>query len=100
MSARTGTLQKRQRDAIERLAKRNGCAIIGEFSDETVSGEEDIASRPGFSALLDALEANGTHVVIVEDASGRAGRPMPMRPIGRGHGPRTAHWDGQAALSR
>ena len=73
--------QKRQRDAIARFAKRNGFTIIGEFSDEAVSGEEDIASRPGFSALLDALEANGTHVVIVEDAS-RFARKVLVQELG------------------
>lgn len=73
--------QKRQRDAIERFAKRNGFVIIGEFSDEAVSGEEDIASRPGFSALLDALEANGTQIVIVEDAS-RFARKVLVQELG------------------
>jgi hypothetical protein len=38
--------QKRQLAAIERFAKRHGFILIGTFSDDAVSGEDDIASRP------------------------------------------------------
>jgi DNA invertase Pin-like site-specific DNA recombinase len=73
--------QRRQLDAIERFAKRHGFTIIGTFTDDAVSGEDDIASRPGFSAMLDALEANGTRTVIVEDAS-RFARKMLVQELG------------------
>ena len=73
--------QKRQRDAIERFAKRNGFTIVDTFYDDAVSGEDDIASRPGFSAMLDALEANGTRTVIVEDAS-RFARKVLVQELG------------------
>ena len=73
--------QKRQLAAIERFAKRHGFTIAGTFSDDAVSGEDDIASRPGFSAMLDALEANGTRTVIVEDAS-RFARKVLVQELG------------------
>jgi Resolvase, N terminal domain len=38
-------------------------------SDPGVSGADPIEVRPGFSALLDRIEGNGVHTVIVEDAS-------------------------------
>ena len=60
---------KRPLAAIEAFAKRRGFVIEGVYSDDAVSGEDDIASRPGFSSMLDALENNGVKTVIVEDAS-------------------------------
>ena len=60
---------KRQREAIARFAKSAGIAIVAEFSDLAVSGADAIETRPGFSALLDMIETNGVHTVIVEDAS-------------------------------
>src|SRR6476661_5544762 len=43
--------------------------IVEEFYDADVSGADPIESRPGFSALLDRIEANGVRTVVVEDAS-------------------------------
>jgi DNA invertase Pin-like site-specific DNA recombinase len=40
-----------------------------EFYDPGVSGKDPIESRPGFAALLDALDADGVRTVLVEDAS-------------------------------
>ncbi len=73
--------RKRQLAAIDRFAKHHGFTIIGTFCDDAVSGEDDIASRPGFSAMLDALEANGTRTVIVEDAS-RFARKVLVQELG------------------
>jgi len=73
--------QKRQLAAIEGFAQRRGFTIVGTFTDDAVSGEDDIASRPGFSAMLDALEANGTRTVIVEDAS-RFARKVVVQEVG------------------
>lgn len=73
--------QKRQIEAIERFAQRHGFTVVGTFSDDAVSGEDDIAARPGFSAMLDALEANGTRTVIVEDAS-RFARKVLVQELG------------------
>jgi DNA invertase Pin-like site-specific DNA recombinase len=61
--------EKRQRDAITAYAKRGGYAIVDWFSDASISGEDDIGDRPGFSAMLDRIEADGACTVIVEDAS-------------------------------
>ncbi|WP_354085073.1 recombinase family protein [Bradyrhizobium sp. S3.3.6] len=60
---------KRQRAAIEALAKRADLEITEEFYDQDVSGADPIESRPGFSALLDRIESNGVRTVVVEDAS-------------------------------
>jgi len=48
---------KRQRDAITAFAKRAGYEIVDWFSDAAISGEDDIGDRPGFSAMLDRIEA-------------------------------------------
>lgn len=60
---------KRQRAAIEAFATRADLEITEEFYDQDVSGTDPIESRPGFSALLDKIEANGVRTVVVEDAS-------------------------------
>lgn len=60
---------KRQRAAIAAFAKRADLEITEEFYDQDVSGADPIESRPGFSALLDRIEANGVRTVVVEDAS-------------------------------
>jgi DNA invertase Pin-like site-specific DNA recombinase len=39
------------------------------FYDAAVTGYDDLADRPGFSAMLDRIEGNGVRVVLVEDAS-------------------------------
>src|SRR6516225_6563217 len=72
---------KRQLAAIEAFAKRHGFTIEGVYADDAVSGEDDIASRPGFSSMLDALESNGVKTVIVEDAS-RFARKVIVQELG------------------
>jgi DNA invertase Pin-like site-specific DNA recombinase len=72
---------KRQRVAIEGFAKRAGFALVDEFSDPGVSGADPIEVRPGFSALLDRIEGNGVHTVIVEDAS-RFARELVTQELG------------------
>jgi len=57
---------ERQREAIRRFGQRSGFDLIGEYRDEGVSGTKELASRPGLAALLDHLESDGVHVVIVE----------------------------------
>src|SRR5262249_53635048 len=89
---------KRQRAAIDGFAKRAGFAVVGEFSDPGVSGADPIETRPGFSALLDRIEANGVRTVIVEDAS-RFARELVTQELGiialikRGVRVLTAHGD-------
>jgi DNA invertase Pin-like site-specific DNA recombinase len=73
--------ERRQRAAIEGFAKRAGFDVIGEFSDPGVSGADPIETRPGFSSLLDRIEANGVRTVIVEDAS-RFARELVTQELG------------------
>jgi DNA invertase Pin-like site-specific DNA recombinase len=73
--------EPRQRRAIEGFAKRNGFALVAEFSDKAVKGTDPIEARPGFSALLDRIEGNGVRVVIVEDAS-RLARSLITQELG------------------
>ena len=61
--------EKRQRAAIASFADRAGFEVVAEFSDTAVNGDDDLVDRPGLSALLDRIEANGVRVVLVEDAS-------------------------------
>jgi DNA invertase Pin-like site-specific DNA recombinase len=72
---------KRQRAAIEGFVKRTGFALVGEFNDAAVSGVDPIDARPGFSALLDRIEANGVRTVIIEDAS-RLARQLVTQELG------------------
>src|SRR5262245_65810604 len=74
--------EKRQRAAIEAFAKRTGADVVAWFFDPAVSGADPIETRPGFSALLDRLEANGGHTVLVEDAS-RFARALVTQELGR-----------------
>jgi DNA invertase Pin-like site-specific DNA recombinase len=57
---------KRQRAAIEGYARAAGYAIVGEYYDIAVSGADPVGGRPGFSAMLEALLANGARAIIVE----------------------------------
>jgi DNA invertase Pin-like site-specific DNA recombinase len=73
--------EKRQRASIEAFAKRTNVDVIAWFFDPAVSGADPIETRPGFSALLDRLETNGVHTVIVEDAS-RFARDLVTQELG------------------
>ena len=73
--------EKRQRAAIEAFANRAGTDVVAWFYDPAVSGADPIETRPGFSALLDRLEANGVHTVLVEDAS-RFARDLVTQELG------------------
>ena len=58
----------RQREAISKFAKTNRYEIVGEFRDEGISGTSDLEHRPGLTALLERLESNGVHTILVERA--------------------------------
>jgi DNA invertase Pin-like site-specific DNA recombinase len=73
--------ERRQRSAIEAYAKRAGMTIVDWFYDAAVSGADPIETRPGFSALLDRVEANGVRVVLVEDAT-RFARDLVAQELG------------------
>jgi DNA invertase Pin-like site-specific DNA recombinase len=72
---------RRQLQAIEAYAKRAGIALVGTFNDEAVKGSDPIDTRPGFAAMLEALEANGTKTVIVETAN-RFARDLMVQEVG------------------
>jgi DNA invertase Pin-like site-specific DNA recombinase len=73
--------ERRQRAAITGFAKHAGFVLVGEFTDPGVSGADPIEARPGFSALLDRIEANGVRTVLVEDAS-RFARELVTQELG------------------
>jgi DNA invertase Pin-like site-specific DNA recombinase len=73
--------ETRQRTAIEAFARRAGFAIVATFYDAAVSGEDQLETRPGFSALLDRIEGNGVRTVIVEDAT-RFARDLIIQELG------------------
>lgn len=64
-----GDSRHRQTEAIMRRATADSFEVKATFADVGVSGAIPAAERPAFAAMLDALEANGTRTVIVEDAS-------------------------------
>jgi DNA invertase Pin-like site-specific DNA recombinase len=72
---------KRQREAIAAFAKRAGFEIVAEFYDAAVAGTDAIEIRPGFSSLLDRIEANGVRTVVIEDAS-RFARDLVTQELG------------------
>jgi DNA invertase Pin-like site-specific DNA recombinase len=72
---------ERQRAAIETYAKRAGIEVIGSYYDEAVKGSDPIETRPGFAAMLEALETNGTRTIIVETAN-RFARDLMVQEVG------------------
>jgi DNA invertase Pin-like site-specific DNA recombinase len=61
--------QTRQLTAIDAYAKRAGVEIVGTYADEAVKGSDPIDTRPGFAAMLEAIQGNGARTIIVETAS-------------------------------
>ena len=60
---------KRQREAVERFAKRNGYQVMETFYDAAVSGADRIDQRTGFTDLLAYIRGNGAKTILVENAS-------------------------------
>ena len=58
----------RQRRAVQEYTKAHRLELIDEFRDEGVSGAKETFERPGLTALLDRILANGVKVVLVEKA--------------------------------
>jgi DNA invertase Pin-like site-specific DNA recombinase len=58
----------RQRDTVNRYAKRHHVEIVREFRDEGVSGTKDAFDRDGLTDLLIALKSNGVRLVLTERA--------------------------------
>lgn len=72
---------QRQLQAIEVYAKRAGIVLAGTYYDEAVKGSDPIDTRPGFAAMMEALEANGTKTIIVETAN-RFARDLMVQEVG------------------
>jgi DNA invertase Pin-like site-specific DNA recombinase len=72
---------RRQLAAIQAYAKRAGIELVGTFNDEAVKGTDPIDTRPGFAAMLEALESNGTKTIIVETAN-RFARDLMVQEVG------------------
>jgi len=58
----------RQRETVQKYAKRNQIEIVTEFRDEGVSGTKDAFDRDGLTDLLVAIKSNGVRTVLVERA--------------------------------
>jgi DNA invertase Pin-like site-specific DNA recombinase len=56
----------RQLAAVRSYAKSNSIRITKVFREEGVSGTKDMANRPAFSEMLEALHSNGVRLVLVE----------------------------------
>jgi DNA invertase Pin-like site-specific DNA recombinase len=60
--------EKRQRAAITAFAKANGYEIAEDdfYYDAAVSGVDQVAERPGFSAMLNRIASNGVRTILIE----------------------------------
>jgi len=58
----------RQRAKVAEYAKQAGVELVGEYTDEGVSGKRELEDRPGLSDLFVRLRSNGVRLVIVERA--------------------------------
>ncbi len=61
--------RKRQEDAVQAYAARQGVQIVGSYYDAAVKGSDDLMDRPGFSALLEYISGNGARTILVETAN-------------------------------
>ena len=57
---------KRQELAIRQYAKANDIRIVQVFREAGISGTKELEDRPALMALMAALHANGTKLVLVE----------------------------------
>lgn len=72
---------KRQLEAIQQFADRNGYQVVGTFYDAAVSGADHISERAGFTSMLEAISANGCKTIVVESAH-RFARDLLVQEIG------------------
>jgi len=73
--------EKRQQEAIQGFADRNGIEIVAWFYDAAVSGADVLESRPGFATLLERIGGNGVRTIIVETAN-RFARDLMVQEVG------------------
>jgi DNA invertase Pin-like site-specific DNA recombinase len=71
----------RQRVAIDAYAKAAGFKIVAQYEDAGVSGADPIDQRPGLTAALAHINANGVRAMIVETAS-RFARDIMVQEVG------------------
>jgi DNA invertase Pin-like site-specific DNA recombinase len=72
---------QRQLAAITTYARRAGIEPVGTFYDEAVKGSDPIDTRPGFGAMLQAMEGNGVRTIVVETAN-RLARDLMVQEVG------------------
>jgi len=68
----------RQRTAVAEFAAKNGVQIVAEFRDEAVSGTTEWEARDGFAAMVEACEAQGVRMIVVENPD-RLARDLPVQ---------------------
>jgi DNA invertase Pin-like site-specific DNA recombinase len=56
----------RQLEAVRLYAKSNDIRIIDVFHEQAVGGATELENRPALMSMLEALEANGTKLVLIE----------------------------------
>jgi DNA invertase Pin-like site-specific DNA recombinase len=56
----------RQRSAVKTYAGTAGLKIVHEYCEEGVTGDRETMDRPGWSAMMTALHADGVRTIIVE----------------------------------
>jgi DNA invertase Pin-like site-specific DNA recombinase len=66
---------ERQERAIRAYAKAHGIRIVKVFKELGVSGTKDIANRPAFVSMMEALHGDGVKLVLVESL-GRLARDL------------------------
>lgn len=66
---------ERQERAIRAYAKAHRINIVNVFKELGVSGSKDIANRPAFVAMMEALHGDGVKLVLVESL-GRLARDL------------------------
>ena len=62
-----------QRAELRKLAEREGCRIVQEYTDEGITGDSGPDQRPGFKAMLDAARQGRFKVLLAWDTN-RIGR--------------------------
>jgi DNA invertase Pin-like site-specific DNA recombinase len=72
--------ETRQRLAIEAYAAAAGYRVVAAFYDEAVSGADAIASRKGFTAMMERVAQDGVKTIIVETAS-RLARDLMVQEV-------------------
>lgn len=73
--------EKRQREEIEKFARKAGYTVVAWFYDADVRGSDPVDVRPGFAAMLDRIAGNGVRTIIVE-AANRFSRDLIVQETG------------------